>query len=198
VKTLNLPQRSSVRFSSHAFFTLTYGESTTIPSQYYWGKIATDYNRFIQKLRRLHNCQVQAIRAIESHASGNPHIHVLARFPTVLKIDNEKYFDRPLYSKWKQLWSFGYLDATPTHSGQIPIRYLLKYLSKHTSTYKTMWKRYYQCTKSANTVEASLKPTSLQQSNAQTAQSTTDNSLDTIDNITPKELLTLLFVRPIT
>jgi hypothetical protein len=196
-----LPSYSTrIRFSHHAFFTLTYGEQPNIPHQYFWHKVGTDYNRFIQKLRRLHNSPVQAIRAIESHASGNPHLHVLARFPNVLTINNEKYFDRDLYAKWKSLWKGGYLDCSPTHTGQaLPVRYLLKYISKHTTTYKTLWRNYYHCLQNikqdeSNTLKDTHTSTTVE-TNPSNSTSTDEYQNDGLPAITSKELYTLLFCK---
>jgi hypothetical protein len=194
---------SKIRYTHHAFFTLTYGEQPNIPSVYFWHKVATHYNRFIQKLRRLHCSPVQAIRAIESHASGNPHIHVLARFSNPLTINNEKYFDRALYLKWKQLWQGGYLDCKTTRPGQeLPIHYLLKYLSKHTTTYKTLWRNYYQCMQNSepnvSSAKTSLNIISQQQESVQNAPTQSDTSANQIQEIEPatlKELSTLLFCK---
>lgn len=186
-----MSRRWSVRYSNYAFFTLTF-ESANIPSAYLWSKTPTLYNRFIQKLRRLHCGPVQAIRCIESHENANPHIHVLARFPVVLTINNEQYFDKKLYAKWKELWPSGHLDATPTHPGQrIPVRYLLKYISKHTTTYKTLWRRYFQC---LETTQANMVTTSQSTSTSSTPQHSEPEQQDTTPP-SSKELKTLLFCK---
>ncbi len=116
---------------------------------YAWANTSKDFNRFIQKLRRLHNSPIQFIRAIESHEDDYPHIHCITQHPQILSIRHGRYFDSLLYAKWKQLWTRGLSDAQPPKSKQAPILYLIKYISKSGNSYKTLWKKMFPAYDSA-------------------------------------------------
>lgn len=109
-----------------------------------WSKLGTDFNRYIQKYRRFHNLPIQYVRAVEAHADSYPHIHIILQFPTSISVSDARYFDKILYSRWKQLWSFGLSDYQPPRSKRLPILYLIKYISKSNHTYKTLWKKLLQ------------------------------------------------------
>lgn len=136
-------------FTNHVFGTLTYSRDISISDC--GERISKDFNRYIQKFRRLHNTKVQYIRAIEAHADGYPHIHVILQFPTSLRVNDSRYFDRELFKKWKQLWTSGVADYRPPNTKRQPVLYLVKYISKNTSAYRTLWKKLLP----ANTVEPS-------------------------------------------
>lgn len=107
-----------------------------------WSKLGINFNRFIQKYRRLHKLPIQYIRTVEAHADTYPHIHIILQFPDArISVDNARYFDSVLYRKWKQLWTFGLSDYQPPRNTRQPILYLIKYISKETHTYKTLWKK---------------------------------------------------------
>lgn len=106
-----------------------------------WKTISSDFNRFCQKIRRLHSSNIQYIRTVEAHEDGYPHLHAIFQFPIVLRITNTRFFDRQLYLKWKSLWTRGHSDfKVPEHSRH-PIIYIVKYISKDTPTHKTLWKK---------------------------------------------------------
>lgn len=129
-------------FIRHLFATLTYDR--VLSSECTWQRTSKDFNRFIQKLRRLHcDTQIAYLRTIESHKDGYPHIHVLLQHPSaVIRVSNSKYFDRTLYQKWKGLWSHGLSDFQAPRRKEDSIKYILKYITK-SSTTKTIWKKLY-------------------------------------------------------
>ena len=106
-----------------------------------WESISKDFNRYVQKIRRLHNSPIQYLRCVEAHADGYPHLHCILQFPSVQTVNHGQYFDKLLHSKWKQLWSFGLSDFKVFRSKQSPILYMMKYISKSTNTHKTLWKK---------------------------------------------------------
>lgn len=134
-----------VHFIRHIFTTLTYEH--TIQSKLAWERISKDYNRYIQKLRRLHVCPVQYLRTVEQHKTNDyPHIHTILQFPDArIRIENSKFFTRTLHSKWKSTWSHGLSDyQVPRTKGTSQLNYILKYITKN-STSNTVWKKIYQC-----------------------------------------------------
>ena len=143
-------------FTPFVFATYTYTRDISVDSC--WQRAGNDFNRYVQRLRRLHSLPIQYIRAIELHKDGNyPHIHAILRFPRILTITRARYFDKLLYGKWKQLWTSGLSDYQPPLSKRSPILYLIKYISKETSTYRTLWKHYYT---QYNATSVKEKPTS--------------------------------------
>lgn len=194
-------QKSSREFSHYVFVTLTFDSSAD--TFHNWSRVSGRFNRYIQKLRRLHNSQVQYVRTIESHAQGNPHIHCILIFPDILSIDNGKYFDKRLYAQWKLLWDSGFSDYSPTLSnGQtFPLSYLLKYTIKDTQTLKTFWKNYYSCLNiKSNVTSVGLLD---QEPNASDISQPTESSASSVEESTPapqytptaKELRSLLFCK---
>nr|AGG39820.1 replication-associated protein [Diporeia sp. associated circular virus] len=129
-----------ISFGSHVFATLTYTRSSS--SDICWQNANNHFNRYIQKLRRLHNSNVQYVRCIEAHEDFYPHFHAVLQFPKVLTVSDARYFDRILYQQWKQLWTSGLSDFQHPRSKQKPILYLIKYISKG-ATLNTLWKKCY-------------------------------------------------------
>ena len=127
---------------SYVFATYTYERNNTIPES--WERVSKDFNRYIQNVRRLHTHKVQYLRAVEVHKDGYPHLHAVLRFRSPLRVNNSRYFDSKLYSKWKSLWRGGLSDFQPPRSKRHPILYIIKYASKESHTVKTLWKKYYQ------------------------------------------------------
>lgn len=128
-----------ITFTSYVFCTLTYGRSETISTL--WKRVSTDFNRYHQAIKRLHNSNIQYIRCVEAHEDGYPHLHVILQFSTSLTVNNARYFDSNLYSRWKKLWTCGLSDFKPLQSGTKPVSYLEKYISKFSSSRKTVWKK---------------------------------------------------------
>ncbi len=110
-----------------------------------WKTASQDFNRFHQRFKRLHNQTVGYFRVVESHSDGYPHIHALMQFPSAcIRVNNSIYFDRPLYAKWKALWTRGHSDyQKPRRSGIGTLSYLMKYLLKNT-TATTVWSKVLQ------------------------------------------------------
>lgn len=135
----------TIEFTRHVFATLTY--SRDINSQARWATISHHYNRFIQSTRRLHRCNIEYLRVVESHKDGYPHIHVLLQFPDArIRIENTRYFTPTLYAKWKGQWQHGHSDfQKPKHSGTQTLSYILKYLIKNTTS-STIWKHVFAST----------------------------------------------------
>jgi hypothetical protein len=194
--------RPSLEFSHNVFVTLTFNPEA--PTFHNWSNVSKLFNRYIQKLRRFHNSDVQYLRVIESHSQGNPHIHCLLRFRDSLTINNGKYFDSRLYAKWKLLWSSGFSDYTPalSNGSPFPLSYLLKYTIKDTQTLKTFWKNYYSClnTKtSAQSVGLLDQMPNLNTTNPTQPEKSTDSVQDSTPPVpytpTAKEQLTLLFCK---
>lgn len=131
----------SITYVRHIFATFTYKRDA--PINEVWGKISKDFNRCVQKYRRLNNCSVQYLRTIEEHRDGYPHIHVLFQFPDArIIVENNRYFDSRLFALWKRLtWTHGLSDwQPPRHKGLFALTYILKYISKNSTT-KTIWKK---------------------------------------------------------
>lgn len=133
-----------------------------------WKSVSKDFNRFIQRVRRLHNSQVQYIRCIEAHQDCYPHLHAILQFSTPQTVLNRRYFDRTLYLKWKQLWSSGLSDFQPPKSKQQPLFYLMKYISKSTNAHKTLWRKLIVQT---STQTATNAPTKQEDANEPSADS---------------------------
>jgi len=129
-----------ITFTNHVFATLTF--SRGLSSDLCWRKTSIDFNRFIQRVRRLHKCEVQYIRVVEAHRDSYPHLHAVIQFPTSISVSNARRFDNVLYAKWKQLWTSGLSDIKPVESQQGSILYLMKYISKG-ATSKNVWKKCY-------------------------------------------------------
>ncbi len=129
-----------ITYGKTVFLTTTYSRDRFLDSC--WKTSNADFNRYIQKLRRLHKNSVQYLRTIEAHSDGYPHFHAVLRFSTVLTITNGRYFDKALYSKWKTTWSHGHSDAQPPRTKQSPLAYIIKYTTKESG--HKIWKRYYQ------------------------------------------------------
>ena len=137
-----------------------------------WTTASKDFNRFIQKIRRLHNSKVQFIRAVEAHQDSYPHIHCILQFSTPLTVNHGRYFDTALYAKWKQLWTFGLSDFQQPKSKQAPILYLIKYISKSGSSYRTLWRKMF-LSEYASDQQQSIVKTSTTSSEDETKFSTT-------------------------
>lgn len=86
--------------------------------------------------------QIQYLRVLEEQKSKHCHIHVLLQLPHAsLRINNSRYFDSTLYSRWKSLWSHGLSDyQVPRKQKSGAIAYVLKYVTKN-ATCKTIWKK---------------------------------------------------------
>ncbi len=122
------------------FSTFTYNRSLLLNDA--WTRSSKDFNRVIQKFRRLHNADIQYLRVLEAHKDGYPHIHCILQFPDArLRINNSRFFDRRLYSRWKSLWTHGHSDyQRPRKRSANAVLYVLKYLLKNT-TRKTILKK---------------------------------------------------------
>lgn len=130
-----------ITYVGYIFGTYTY--TRDIPISLAWSKTSKDWNRYVHRLRRLHNCSVEYLRSVESHADGYPHLHAVLRFPIPITVQNSKYVDRNLYLKWKKLWKSGISDyQVPRSKGNSAILYIIKYVTKQT-TVKSFWKNYY-------------------------------------------------------
>ncbi len=127
-------------FTRHIFATLTYARTETI--QETWRTISSDFNRYIQRFRRLHNQKIQYLRVIERHKDLYPHIHIIIQFPNAsIRINDSKWIDRRIYQTWKTLWKRGHSDYQKPRRNRIgTISYIMKYLLKNT-TKKTIWKK---------------------------------------------------------
>lgn len=126
--------------TNHVFATLTFSRDKSVDGT--WEIANTNFNRYIQRLRRSHSGNpIQYIRTIEAHQDSYPHFHAILQFYTPISVDNARYFDNVLYRTWKQLWNCGLADYQPPRAQQRPILYLIKYISKDTPTYKTLWKK---------------------------------------------------------
>lgn len=127
-------------FIHHVFATFTVRRDSTETDA--WRQIGTNFNRFIQKFRRVCDSRLQYIRTVEAHQDGYPHIHAVLQFYNSLAITDGTYFDMALYRLWKRLWSVGLSDYQAPHSGnKYPILYIIKYISKDSATWNTLWKK---------------------------------------------------------
>ncbi len=129
-----------IKFIRHVFATFTYERNRS--SNDTWDGVSKDYNRFIQKFRRLNNCKVQYLRTLEAHKDSYPHIHSLLQFPTArIRVENSNYFENNLWLHWKAQWSNGLSDyQVPYSKREGQLSYILKYISKN-STSKNIWKK---------------------------------------------------------
>ena len=129
-----------IEFTRHVFGTLTY--SRDLPVDERWSGISKDFNRYLQKIRRLHNTKLDYFRVVEKHRDGFPHIHVLLQWENAsIRVDNSRYFDKSLYQKWRLLWQHGHSDyQKPRRASLGTLTYILKYLIKN-QTQRTIWKR---------------------------------------------------------
>ncbi len=129
-----------ITYGKTIFSTYTYSRDRLLDDV--WQRANNDFNRYIQRLRRLHANRVQYLRTFEAHNDGYPHIHAILRFHTVLTITNGRYLDKTLYKRWKHLWVRGHSDfAVPRHK-QSPIAYIIKYTTKNSGV--NVWRKYYQ------------------------------------------------------
>lgn len=161
-----------ITFTRHIFATLTYSRDDDLQTT--WERSSRDFNRYFQKLTRLHNLRINYLRVIEEHNDGYPHIHCLLQYPSAcIRVENSRYFDTALYQKWRTLWTHGHTDyQKPRGNGIRTISYVMKYLLKN-QTSKTVWKKVL----SAQTVEK------------HTLDSTTSNEcLNTSTNTTLQEV----------
>ncbi len=129
-----------ITYGKTAFVTTTYSRDRLLDSC--WKNSNSDFNRYIQKLRRLHQNSVQYLRTIEMHRDGYPHFHAVLRFPIVLTITNGRYFDKALYAKWRSSWTHGLSDSQPPIRKESPLAYIIKYTTKNSG--RKIWIRYYQ------------------------------------------------------
>ncbi len=129
-----------ITYGKTAFLTTTYSRNRLLDDC--WRTSNVDFNRYIQKLRRLHKNSIQYLRTIEEHRDGYPHFHAILRFPTVLTIKNGRYFDKTLYGLWKSYWRHGLSDAQPPRPKQSALAYIIKYTTKNTG--HKIWIRYYR------------------------------------------------------
>lgn len=90
----------------------------------------------------MQSSQIQYLRVLEEQKSKHCHVHVLLQLPYAsLRINNSRYFDPTLYSRWKSLWSHGLSDyQVPRKQKSGAIAYVLKYVTKN-ATCKTIWKK---------------------------------------------------------
>ncbi len=129
-----------ITYGKTVFLTTTYARHRLLDNC--WRNANSDFNRYIQKLRRLHQDSIQYLRTIETHRDGYPHFHAILRFPTVLTIYNGKYFEKNLYSKWKKSWIHGVSDCQPPRPSQSALAYIIKYTTKNSG--RKIWIKYYR------------------------------------------------------
>ncbi len=128
-----------ITYGKTIFSTYTYARSRLLGDC--WRTANNDFNRYIQRLRRLHANDVQYLRTIEAYNDGYPHFHAILRFKTVLTITNGRYVDKTLYQRWKHLWVCGLSDHQVPRSKQSPIAYIIKYATKNSGV--NIWRHYY-------------------------------------------------------
>ncbi len=129
-----------ITYGKTIFSTYTYSRDRLLDDV--WQRANNDFNRYIQRLRRLHDDGVQYLRTVETHNDGYPHFHAVLRFNTVLTITNRRYVDKTLYKRWKHLWLCGHSDFAIPRSKQSPIAYIIKYTTKNSGV--NIWRKYYQ------------------------------------------------------
>ncbi len=129
-----------ITYGKTIFSTYTYSRDRLLDDV--WKGANNDFNRYIQRLRRLHANGVQYLRTVEAHNDGYPHFHAVLRFNTVLTITNSRYFDKALYKRWKHVWRRGHSDYQIPRSKQSPLAYIIKYATKNSGI--RIWKKYYQ------------------------------------------------------
>ena len=176
--------------SNHVFVTLTYKRDLDLLT--YWKGVSHDFNRFIQRFRRLHTDGVEYLRTVEAHVDDYPHLHGLIQFKTGLVIENGKYFEDQLFQKWKTgLWQCGLSDfQVPSGEKTDAVRYIIKYITK-TNTKKTIW-RHLRNGAAHQAVPNSSKPTILNKSSASLASLI---RMEQAKNISTKEGSTLFFCK---
>lgn len=116
------------------------------------------WNRYIQRIRRLHGSSVGYLRTVEAHQDLYPHIHAVLDFGSAtIRVDNAKFFDKNLYASWKAQWLCGHSDYQRPYSrgASNSLLYIIKYISK-ASTKKTIWQKLY-----ANVSDRDVKRNSL-------------------------------------
>lgn len=176
-----------IRYVKHLFVTLTYQRSNEVSAV--WTGASKDYNKYIQKLRRFHGSKIQYLRAVEAHQDGYPHFHAILQFHDVLSVYDDRYIDGTFRARLKELWSFGFSDYSVPRSGQIPIFYLVKYISKSTHTHRTLWKKLF-----AHSVPDSTK-TGVTQSASNVKSDNAVEQTSGITNDSIKFFYTLLFCK---
>jgi hypothetical protein len=129
-------------FNNAVFITLTYDRSSNVSET--WQKTTTDFNRYIQRLRRNKILRTlndfEYLRVFEQHQDGYPHIHAVLLFdPTISLRERDKFVYEKYRRPFKSLWTSGLSDCqSPKSKGNGIIGYILKYLGKSTSTV-TLW-----------------------------------------------------------
>lgn len=184
---------ASRHLTNHVFATFTFKRD--IPVSQCWEQTSLHFNRYIQRLRRLHNSPVQYLRTVEAHGDTYPHLHAILQFRNPITVENTRYFDRILYAKWKQLWTGGISDYQPPLSTKRhSILYIVKYISKDTPTYRTLWRKLLQNVNSVVTTENSseTKQNTESTTSAKPAQNTIEDSEAYINT---KPSTTLLFCK---
>lgn len=120
-----------------------------------WQRVASDFNRFVQKCRRKYKTDVQYIRTYEAQDSDFCHVHGLFKFETPFD-GNGRYFKQKSdfvllkftgnTEKSKPLWDFGHSDFRPTKGETTKaLFYLSKYISKQASL-KTIYRKLFPST----------------------------------------------------
>ncbi|NIR86942.1 hypothetical protein GWO13_04935 [Candidatus Bathyarchaeota archaeon] len=161
---------SKVTYKSHVFATLTY--ERTKPISELWTSVSRDFNRYIQRVRRIHGHSVAYLRAIEAHKDNYPHVHVILQHSKVLAVNNGRYFDRDIYGKWRKAWTHGLSDYQVPRIKRYPIFYLLKYVQKDTHTLKTIYKKLFSCNDAITAKHHSMEEN----------QDITENTANTVKN----------------
>lgn len=153
-------------FTNYVFSTYTYSRDIRLSES--WESVSSDFNRYVQRIRRLHGSRVQYLRTVEAHEDSYPHIHAILRFKDVIAVDNVRYFDRALFRQWKSLWIRGLSDyQPPLQRTRSPLLYIIKYVTKGSPTLKTLWKKYYALNVQPSTES---ETTATQQSSAESVE----------------------------
>ncbi len=120
------------------FTTLTFARDTSIRDT--WLRVNETTNRFTQRVRRtIDYCEY--LKTYEVHQDGYPHVHVLFLFRNLqYPSDNSRWLPADVFTKLKSAWTHGLSDhQSPTRSsGYSPLKYILKYVSK-TSSSSHLW-----------------------------------------------------------
>lgn len=172
----------TTEYIRYVFVTLTYARG--LPETQIWRRVARDWNRYIQRIRRLHNMPVGYLRTIEAHEDLYPHLHAILDFGDAkIRVTNSKFFDKSLYHSWKFQWTSGVSDYQRPYpnSKHSPLLYIIKYISKD-STKKTIWRKYYADAKprdaqSISELTTKTKQTVLPASNTDVKQSVPTTTL---------------------
>lgn len=134
-------------FNNCAFVTLTYDRNASKGSC--WKTINNDFNRYVQRLSRGQRRgavrplgKLEYLRAYESHEDGYPHVHALFILDRDFDIrDRDKFLREEFRKSFRSAWPRGHVDAqSPKRKSYGAIAYILKYLSKSTSS-NTLWSR---------------------------------------------------------